>query len=112
MCGATNSINPGACLPEGAHHVNSGRDGRVQQKSLVRGEAGVCDCPAQIPCMHILAQAPVILCLVYPDAPVVLVRSCTERCLVSLKVGTDARHGRRLALPSPGCMTGKPNTSW
>ena len=107
MCGATNSINPGARLPEGAHHVNSGRDGGVQQESLVRGEAGVGDRPAQVPCMHILAQAPVILCLVYPDAPIVLVRSCTEGRLISLKGGSNARHAQRLAWPIPESMTGK-----
>lgn len=71
------------CLPEGAHHVNSGCDGRVEQESLVRGEAGVRDSPAQIPRMHILAQTPIILCLVYPDAPVMLVRRCTEGCPVT-----------------------------
>lgn len=38
-----------------AHHVDSGCDGRIQQVLLVWGQAGICDCPAQVPGMHILA---------------------------------------------------------
>ena len=61
---------------QGRTIVNGGCDGGIQEILLVWGEAGVCDGPAQISCVYILAQAPVILRLIDPDPPVMLERRC------------------------------------
>ena len=60
------------------HHVHCGVDGGVEQILLVRGEACVGHGPAQVAAVHVLAQAPVVLGLVQPDAPVMLERRCTN----------------------------------
>ena len=73
------------------YHVDGGRDAGVEQVLLVGGEAGVGDGPAQVARVHVFAQAPVIRCLVYPDAPVVLERRCTEVEAAAQKTESQSR---------------------